>query len=272
MKKTLFYLLLISTISKAQSPWIPNVNDGFLQVGYSGLYYNEVRYNNEQRDFNRQTFDNTYQAFLDFGLMPKLGVTAILPYKSYAITEGNKTSTFNGLSNIGIGLKYQVLDKDAKAAIGARFDFNTATANYDLGLRTGFEALTFMPYFTIGSGTKKTYFYANLGYGIRGNYYSDFVRLSGELGYKLIKNAYVIGTIDLTNPVSKTSEFYTNDLPVFQKSASFLDRQSFMGAGIKLLYEFVPEKYGVTLSTIGALGANYIPFSRSYNFGLFKKF
>jgi hypothetical protein len=42
--------------------------------------------------------------------------------------------------------------------------------------------------------------------------------------------------------------------------------------GIKWINDFVPEKYGFVLSVIGSLGAENIPFSRSYNLGVYQKF
>jgi hypothetical protein len=228
-------------------------------------------YNNELVDLNRQTVDQTYQAYLDFGLLPKVGITVAIPFKFYQV-DAPTSGRHSGLGNTSISLKYQLSNKNATSAVGITYDARSQNINQELGLRSGFDAQTITPYFTIGSGTKKSYFYANIGYGIRTNNYSDFVRISGEFGYQIFRNAYLSGTIDLTNPVEKNSSFFVNDDPAFVASASFLDRQSFNGAGVKFLYEFVPERYGITLSSIGALGANNIPFSRSYNVGIYHKF
>jgi hypothetical protein len=92
------------------------------------------------------------------------------------------------------------------------------------------------------------------------------------LGYKIFRHSYLIGTLDFNQPIQDDSSFFLADEEIFSKSASFLDRQSFNGAGLKFLYEFIPEKYGITLSTIGALGSDNTPFSRSYNIGIFNKF
>ena len=265
-----FCLIFVSILSHSQSPWVPSVNEGFLQFAYSGLFFDQVRYNNELITPGRETVDQTYQAYLDFGLLPKLGITASIPFKFYSIDEGS--GKFSGLGNVSLGLKYQLTNKNATTAIGLTYDVTSQNSDQQLGLRSGFDAHTVTPYFSIGSGTKKTYFYANLGYGIRTNSYSDFLRVSGEFGYKIFKHAYLIGTIDLTNPTQKDSGFFIIDDPAFVASASFLDRQSFNGAGIKFLYDFLPEKYGISLSTIGALGSDNTPFSRSYNVGIYHKF
>lgn len=266
------FILLYSGTCFSQSPWIPSVNDGFIQASYSGLYYNSVSLNNEVVNQPRNTINNTYQLYLDFGLLPNIGVTAIVPVTQYSVTQNKSTGSYSGLGNLSFTVRYELPISKAKSVLGLTYSAKTANNDVNQGLRTGFDATTFMPFVSVGSGTKKTYFYANLGYGVRTNKHSNFVRLSGELGYKIIKNGYIIGTIDLTNPTNKSSEFFESDPDVYKLSASYLDRQSFNGAGIKILYEFVPERYGLTLSTIGALGSNNVPFSRSYNFGLYKKF
>jgi|GEM_PF-965216 hypothetical protein len=264
--------LLFFLSANGQSPWVQQVNDGFIQAGYSGLYFDQVRYNGDLVDPNRKTVDNTYQIYLDFGLLPNLGVTAVLPVKLYTITENGETSKFDGLGNLSFSLKYQLPVKSSSMAIGLTYEAETGAENLNLGLRTGFAASTFYPYFSIGSGTKKLYFYASSGLGLRTNRHSNFVRLSGELGYKIFRHSYLIGTLDFNQPIQDDSSFFLADEEIFSKSASFLDRQSFNGAGLKFLYEFIPEKYGITLSTIGALGSDNTPFSRSYNIGIFNKF
>jgi hypothetical protein len=264
--------LLFFLSANGQSPWVQQVNDGFIQAGYSGLYFDQVRYNGDLVDPSRKTVDNTYQIYLDFGLLPNLGVTAVLPVKLYTITENGETSKFDGLGNLSFSLKYQLPVKSSSMAIGLTYEAETGAENLNLGLRTGFAASTFYPYFSIGSGTKKLYFYASSGLGLRTNRHSNFVRLSGELGYKIFRHSYLIGTLDFNQPIQDDSSFFLADEEIFSKSASFLDRQSFNGAGLKFLYEFIPEKYGITLSTIGALGSDNTPFSRSYNIGIFNKF
>jgi hypothetical protein len=264
--------LLFFLSANGQSPWVQQVNDGFIQAGYSGLYFDQVRYNGDLIDPSRKTVDNTYQIYLDFGLLPNLGVTAVLPVKFYTITENGETSKFDGLGNLSFSLKYQLPVKSSSMAIGLTYEAETGAENLNLGLRTGFAASTFYPYFSIGSGTKKLYFYASSGLGMRTNRHSNFVRLSGELGYKIFRHSYLIGTLDFNQPIQDDSSFFLADEEIFSKSASFLDRQSFNGAGLKFLYEFIPEKYGITLSTIGALGSDNTPFSRSYNIGIFNKF
>jgi hypothetical protein len=264
--------LLFFLPANGQSPWVQQVNDGFIQAGYSGLYFDQVRYNGDLVDPSRKTVDNTYQIYLDFGLLPNLGVTAVLPVKFYTITENGETSKFDGLGNLSFSLKYQLPVKSSSMAIGLTYEAETGAENLNLGLRTGFAASTFYPYFSIGSGTKKLYFYASSGLGMRTNRHSNFVRLSGELGYKIFRHSYLIGTLDFNQPIQDDSSFFLADEEIFSKSASFLDRQSFNGAGLKFLYEFIPEKYGITLSTIGALGSDNTPFSRSYNIGIFNKF
>lgn len=273
MRNFSFYILLLflSVNSFSQSPWIPGVNDGFLQFSYTGLYYDQVRYNKKLINSGRNTIDQTYQAYLDFGLLPKIGITLAFPFKVYQV-DSPLTGQHSGIGNTSVSIKYSLSNRNTSSAVGLTYDIRSQNVDKQLGLRTGFDANTITPYYTIGSGTKKTYFYANFGYGIRTNKYSDFLRISGEFGFKVFRSAYIAGLLDIIKPVQNQSRFFEIDYPIFITSSSFLDRQSYTGAGIKFLFDFVPDRYGVALSTIGSIEADNTPFSRSYNFGLYRKF
>lgn len=278
MLKKLTLLLFISTLiilsneASAQSPWIPKAKGGFAQVGYSGLFYSQARIGSEVLETGQLNRDFTYQLYVDYGLGKKIGLTAILPIKQTYFIKDDVKQSLNGLGNLQLGLKYLVLDKDSKVSIGIQTSFRTGQSDHSIGLRTGYEAFTAMPYITVGTGTNKMYFYANLGYGYRTNGYSDFAKLSGEMGYKLNPRVIVAGTLDLNRPLNDNSSFYQNESPAFFLSSNYLDRQLFNGVGIKAIVDIKPDKYGFIISSIGSLAAENIPFSRSYNVGVFLKY
>lgn len=272
MVKNFIALLLLSTCIYAQSPWVPKAKGGFAQVGYSGLFYSQARIGNEVQETGQLNRDFTYQIYFDYGLSKKIGVTAILPLKqTYLIKEGDRSS-INAIGNLELGIKYLVYDKNSKISIGVNNSFKTGTSDATLGLRTGYEAHTTMPYVTIGTGTKKMYFYANVAYGFRTNGYSHFARLSGEMGYKLTPQIILAGTLDFNRYTNANSTFYKNENSLFFLSSNYLDRQLFNGVGLKAIVDINPDKFGFILSSIGSLAAENIPFSRSYNVGVFVKY
>jgi hypothetical protein len=65
-----------------------------------------------------------------------------------------------GFGNLGLGLKAGLVDKALKVSVGVDVLVNTFANNDRLGLRTGFEGWPLLPYLSVGSGTSRTYFFA----------------------------------------------------------------------------------------------------------------
>jgi hypothetical protein len=270
------FLITLSMPALAGGPWIRAYQKGFVQVGYSGLYYNAVygATGSEQAVF-RNTSDVTLQVYAEYGIAKRWEIRGVLPYKRLRTEQSTNPSanpvtsgTLTGLGNIGLGLKRALLDGPVKLSVGVDALANTFTNNDRLGLRTGYEGWTVMPYLSLGSGGKRTYYYAEAGYGVMTQNYSNFLKLNGEFGYRLHPRLWVAGTIDV-RLAAKNGPFFNTE--AYQFSATYLNNQTFLGAGLKAAYDIVPDRLGVTASTIGALAGENVPFSRSYNAGIFIK-
>jgi len=267
---------LLSTTLHAGGPWVRGYRKGFLQIGYSGLYYNSVfgPSGSEQASF-RNTSDVTWQLYTEYGFARGWEVRTVLPYK--LLTTGISsnlsanpvpTGTLSGIGNIGFGLKRSIVDGPVKVSVGVDALANTVANNDRLGLRTGFEGWTVMPSLSLGAGGKRTYYYAEAGYGFMTQNYSNFLKVNGEFGYQLHPRLWIAGTLDFRLP-SKNGLFANTE--AYQFTATYLNDQRYLGTGVKAAYDFIPEKLGLTASVIGALAGENVPFSRSYNVGLFIK-
>ncbi|MBC7572602.1 MAG: hypothetical protein H7319_23150 [Spirosoma sp.] len=272
----LFAFLTVSTLPVLAGPWLPGARKGFVQLGYSGLYYNSVFGSNgsEQASF-RNTSDVTLQLYAEYGIGKKWGLRGVLPYK--LLSTGPSTSTvnnpvpagtLNGIGNIGFGIKRALLDGPVKVSIGVDGLANTFTNNDRLGLRTGYEGWTVLPYLSVGSGGSRTYYFVEAGYGFMSQNYSNFLKLNGELGYKLLPRLWVAGTLDFRLP-AKNGPFFNTE--AYRFTGTYLNDQMYLGAGVKASYDLVPDKVGLSGSVIGALAGQNVPFSRSYNGGIFYK-
>lgn len=274
MKQQTVLLLLITVncSSWAQSPWTQGINKAFVQVGFSGIFYDEVRYNREQFDTGFNFTDITLQAYTEYGITDNLDATLILPYKivgGESKISSNSTS-LSGIGNVTLGLKYKFYNKKWKVSSGVLFSANTIQSDATVGLRTGFDASTLIPYMTAGSSKGKFYYFGNVGYGYMTNNYSDFLKAGLEAGYNFWGNAHVITVIDVRKTVTNES-FFENDASTFINSSNYLDRQEFYAFGIKLNYEFVKEKYGLNISGFGAFDYDNSPAAAAYNVGLYYK-
>lgn len=268
-----FCLVTLSTAAWAGGPWVPGFKKGFLQIGYSGLYYNAV-YNadgNESASF-RNTSDVTLQLYAEYGFAPKWGLRAILPYKSLttgpsenAVANPVPAGTLTGLGNVGLGVKRSLIDG---LSVGVDVLANTFTNNDKLGLRTGYEGWTVMPYLSLGGGSKRTYYFAEVGYGFMTQNYSNFLKLNGEFGYKVHPRLWLAATLDFRLP-AKNGPFFNTE--AYRFTTTYLNDQMYLGAGIKAAYDIVPDKFGLSASVIGALAGQNVPFTPSFNAGVFLK-
>lgn len=272
---TLLILSFLSTAVEA-GPWLPGRKKGFVQIGYSGLYYNAVygSTGTEQPSF-RNTSDVTLQLYAEYGISQKWAIRGVLPYKLLRTSTSTDRAanpvpagTLTGIGNIGLGLKRALADGPVKLSVGVDALANTFSNNDRLGLRTGYEGWTVLPYLSVGSGGKRTYFFAEAGYGFMTQNYSNFLKLNGELGYKLHPQLWIAGTLDFRLP-AKNGPFFNTE--AYQFTGTYLNDQMFLGAGLKGSYDIVPDKLGLTASVIGALAGENVPFSRSYNAGIFIK-
>lgn len=273
---TLLVLLTLPTLSMAGGPWIRGHRKGFVQLGYSGLYYNAVfGPTGSERAVFRNTSDVTLQLYAEYGLAKGWEIRGVLPYK--LLKTGPSTDrtanpapagTLNGIGNIGLGIKRALLDGPVKLSVGVDALASTFTNNDRLGLRTGYEGFTVLPYLSVGSGGGRTYYFAEAGYGFMTQNYSNFLKLNGEYGYRLHPRLWVAGTLDFRLP-AKNGPFFNTE--AYQFTGTYLNDQLYLGAGIKAAYDVVPDKFGLTGSVIGALAGQNVPFSRSYNAGIFIK-
>lgn len=269
-------LLTLPTLLMAGGPWIRGYRKGFVQIGYSGLYYNAVfSPTGSERAVFRNTSDVTLQVYAEYGIAKGWEIRGVLPYKLLQTgSSDNRTAnpipagTLTGIGNIGLGLKRAILDGPVKLSVGVDALANTFSNNDRLGLRTGYEGWTVLPYLSVGSGGKRTYFYAEAGYGFMTQNYSNFLKLNGELGYQLHPRLWVAGTLDFRLP-AKNGPFFNTE--AYQFTGTYVNDQMYLGAGVKAAYDIVPDKLGLTASVIGALAGQNVPFSRSYNAGIFIK-
>lgn len=277
MRRLLFFsLLILPTLAQAGGPWVRAYKKGFVQVGFSGLFYNSVfsTTGNEQAVY-RNISDITVQLYAEYGFARRWEVRALLPYKSLQTGVSSNLAvnpvpagTLTGVGNIGLGIKRAILEGNTKLSVGVDALTNTFNHNDLLGLRTGYEGWTVMPYLSLGSGSSRTYYFAEAGYGFMTQEYSNFLKLNGELGYRLHSRLWIAGTLDFRLP-ARNGKFSNTE--AYQFTAAYLNDQLYLGTGVKASVDLIPDRLGINGSVIGALAGENVAFSRSYNAGVFIK-
>jgi hypothetical protein len=260
-------LLLVNNIH-AQSPWSMDKGKAYVQVGFSGLFYNQAEIKGKTVKYNGDFTDITIQAYSEYGITNKLEAQLIVPFKNvgFAPNVGTKTS-FSAIGNITLGLKYKFFDKNWKISSGVQILPKTSQFDAKSGLSSGFNATTIIPYISAGSSAGKWYYFGNFGYGYMNNDYSDYIRIGAEVGYNVFPKAHIMLALETRNIVNNENAS-TNDA---KQWASYLDRQTYNALGLKINYEFVKDKFGANFSAFGAFGNNNAPLAPSLNFGLYTK-
>jgi Putative MetA-pathway of phenol degradation len=276
--KKIFLITLFTSFSInlfAGGPWVPGNKKAYVQAGWSGLFYNKVMIDGKTTETGKSNYDFTYQIYSEIGLGDRGLMKVILPFKQLGFVGMNGTSpngSLSGLGNVTFGGKYLIADKNIKLSAGVDVQTGTTKRDDALGLRTGYESTTILPYISIGSGFKKSYLSADLGYGLMSNGYSSFLKINAEAGYKVSKKLYTILMVDIKNPNKKGS--FGEGLATEKKylsNGAYVNNQSFMGLGIKLNYEIKENKFGINASALGALGLDNVAMTPSFNGGLYIK-
>jgi Putative MetA-pathway of phenol degradation len=274
MKKTCKIILVFTLLSfhflNAQSPWTREKGKAYVQLGFSGLFYNQIAdENGDSFDLEADVADVTIQAYSEYGITNQLEVQLIVPFKTIAYQRDNSTITqsFASIGNITLGLKYKILDKNWKIAAGLQFSPRTSQYNEESALSSGFNASTALPYITAGSSSGKWYYYGNVGYGYMTNDYSDYFRLNAEVGYNVIPQGHIILALDTRNILSEEDAFKKDE----KQWPSYIDRQTYNALGLKLNYEFLKDKFGLNFSAFGAFGNKNAPLAPSINLAAYVK-
>lgn len=272
MKKIIlisFLTIAFVQLVSAQSPWTREKGKSYIQLGFTGLFYDEIQYDGEKEVLPNDISDITIQAYAEYGITNKLEAQLILPFKSvgYDSKIGTTSESLSGIGNVSLGLKYKLQDKKWKLSTGVFYTVNSISKDKTNNLSTGFNANTVLPYLVAGSSSGKWYYFANLGYGYMDNDYSDFFRVSFEVGYNVIKNGHIMLILDTRNIVSKEDAFTKDNF----QWASYLDRQTYNAIGIKGNYEFKKDKFGANFAMIGATGINNAALAPTFNFGIYTK-
>jgi hypothetical protein len=277
MKKSVLFLsaiafLLFTQFSQAQSPWTKEQGKAYVQVGVSGIFYDQAEIDGKTIDLNADYSDITTQLYVEYGLTNQLEAQLILPYK-FANVDSNlnsNTADLSGLGNITMGLKYKVYDNNWKISTGLQYVANSITTGVGINgnnLTTGFAANTLIPYITAGTSNGKWYYFGNIGYGYMSNDYSDYFKFDAELGYNIVPKGHLILAMNTKNVVSKEKAFNNNN----SQWPSYLDRQTYNALGLKFNYEFKQDKFGANVAVFGAFGNDNAPLAPSLNFGVYTK-
>jgi hypothetical protein len=280
MKKNMLLWLIIPIISvHAQSPWT-QVDKGFygqlslnMVSGYNELYVT----GGNKIATERKIDDLTLQGWLEWGLSESSTILLSLPLKILNAGELNiagqadqltQSGSMMALGNIRLGWKQAI---STGAYISAwQLWMETPSGKYDdkTGLRSGYDAWTLIPSFSLGTSGSDWYSYGSFAYGLRSNNYSHFLQFNAEVGYHMMPALSIAFYIDWLNSMQNGGwEDPVNNL----LTGLYVNDQEYFAFGIKVYGKIISNRLGLSLGLAGAFSGNFVPRVPAFNLALYYK-
>lgn len=265
--------LLCCSLLTAQGAWTLEKENWYTQLGFTNIGpYNELFVNgSETKEIPLEITDNTLQFYGEYGLFDKTTLSLSVPLKfiqtASTSSSGIASESVSALGNVSFGIKRKLYDKKFVVSGSLVVDANTSQYNNASGIRSGYNAWTFIPSISIGKGTNRYFFQGNFGTGFRTNNYSHYLNLKAEAGYKFFNWFWPILYVDY----KESFENGTIVLPVNNQTTSlYVDNQEYLGYGIKLIAE-LNKSMGITGGFGGAFSANSEARKAALNLGVYFK-
>ncbi len=269
------------TALTAQSPWLYPTHKGFYQIQstFLALPYTALvdgKAITSRVDINRKVYAADVSLYFEYGLSNSWNVIGKIPFRY--VTSGDQVDQLHyhtlldegsiaGLSNLEFALKRKLIDRNIKVATSVRAILNTTKADLDKGLITGYDHNALGVSVHIGASmSKKFYAFADLGYVITSNDFSDYYHQHIEGVYHLGGVFWARLTVDFRKSMRNGN--YDNGT-LIQTGLSPND-QEWIGLGIGLAHE-TKKQLGFSVSIGRAIQATYVGHATPLTLGIYKK-
>lgn len=271
----IFSILLTANFLYAQSPWTQEKGSGYGQLSLMAIpEYNEFFVKGADNfTASRKYSETAAQAYVEYGVLE--GTTLVLDAPIKFLTSGeelldslatNEAGNLTSIGNVRLSVRQNIYNKGPNVA--AQLAIEIPTGKYDdaTGLRTGFDAWTFLPSVSVGGGFGKGYAFAYGGVGIRTNDYSNYLNVGLEGGYNPFDWLWLMLFFDVIQSFENGERI---DPPNNVQTAFYVNDQEWASLGFKVLYN-IKDNIGLTASTtLAAFAANQVPASPSLAIGVF---
>ena len=262
----------------SQGPWTQNKGKIYSQVSYSTIPNYDALFGDPDYNSEREITDNTLQFYGEYGLLDKTTLIVNLPLKMIKtgvltdfLATGSEITTDGfeiSLGNVEFSLKHNFYNKKWLLSGQLSLEANTGSFYENSGIRTGYDAWSFKPFFLAGRSFQKSYLQTSIGTCLRTNNYSSSVKVGGEYGRKITKSIWLVGFLDIEKSfkngdvVLPTSNLVTG---------LYVNNQEYGVVGVKVIGEFSND-FGITASLPAAFFGNNVAKQMAFSFGVYKKF
>ncbi len=263
----------------AGGPWTQKKGEGILIIGVSPVIYSTISGPGEgSADLPRRISEITTQAYVEYGIIDRLTLIGNLPLKYVgSASKLQETDDFVtnlphgklfGLSNSTLAAKYNITNQKFLFAASLGIEFPSIGDKLSRGLRTGYEAFTFIPMIHLGQGfSNGIYFFVEGGYGVR-NKLSDEWRLSTELGYSFKKPLIMALSLNVKESIKNRSSF--DDNANYLHTGLYLNEQEYVSWSFKFIHE-VNDHWGWNAALSGGFRTELIALTPVISGGFYYK-
>ncbi len=204
--KTFFLILCVIFFSTGQTyaahPLITD-DSGTQGKGRYQLELNGEYANDKEEGIKTETFD--IKAIISYGVTENIDLVLTLPYQKIKIKEEDAKKSSEGLSDIGLELKWRFYEKDG-LSLALKPGLTLPTGNEDNGLGTGKATLSLFFITTYEQHPWAVHF--NAGYIRNENIIDerkDIWHLSLAGTFEVIENLKIVGNIGVERNTDKVS-------------------------------------------------------------------
>lgn len=263
--------------ASAQSPWTRGKASFYAQGAWQFIpsYTSIFDKSSEtgKRSLERAISENTFQLYGEYGISRKTTVLTSIPFRflhsgdivDHAPT-GLNAGSIGGFGNISLALRHNFHSEKLAFSGQIKIDLPNNKKKESTGLRTGFDAFTFLPTLSIGQGYGRAYWFAYAGWGVQGKWTNHFVNTGAEAGLKVKKNWFILFSDFRWNTGSKAYPVGGN----YIKTALFLPTQSYWAFGGKGIFAF-HRFWGGVVTAAGAFDGDLVPSQPAFALGVYFK-
>jgi hypothetical protein len=279
IRLSIFILLITSltpSVLTAQA-WTKSKNNGFYKLDFSSIRATDV-YNTKGDVVPFRTIGNYITSFYgEYGITNKITAVAYVPFFVRNVvnaTKGKQTGTIiepgitnNNFGDMDLGLRFALPVKAFAMSVNLTLGLPMGDAKQKDALFTGDGEFNQMVKLAAGTGKKRWWGQAAIGFNNRTKNFSDEFRYDFEFGYKFFNDRFL--AILKINGI----ESFNNGTVTPANTGLFSNNVEYMGVGPEFLYYANSKKtIGISARIAGAFKGQNVLAAPSTSVGVFAEF
>jgi protein XagA len=280
LTKSIVYIILITSFTPSvltAQAWTKSKGSGFYKLDFSSIRATDV-FNTKGDVVPFRTLGNYITSFYgEYGITNKISAIAYVPFFVRNVvneTKGKQTGTIiepgitnNNFGDMDLGFRFALPIKAFAMSANLTFGLPTGDAKQKDALFTGDGEFNQMLKIAAGTGKKRWWSQAAIGFNNRTKGFSDEFRYDFEFGYKFFNDRFL--AILKINGI----ESLNNGTALEANTGLFSNNVEYMGVGPEFLYYANAKKtIGVSARIAGAFKGQNVLAAPSMSVGVFSEF